>query len=122
MNNYDQSIVKLIRFCKEYGLYDSLQNNFRSLDDLTYKLSYYSIANYISIILKSTPTVILMRKNIIQAIIENDWKKFASDLIKKEKILTTLKTYNINKITKTSDGYFMYHYDDRIDDIWIEII
>lgn len=83
-NNVGKKIIRLIRFCKEYELYDIIKYNFKSIDDLEYQLSFYSIANYISIILRIAPNEILIRKNIVNSIVENDWKKFVKDLIDDE--------------------------------------
>lgn len=83
-NNVGKKIIMLIRFCKEYELYDIIKYNFKSIDDLEYQLSFYSIANYISIILRIAPNEILIRKNIVNSIVENDWKKFVKDLIDDE--------------------------------------
>lgn len=84
MKNVGKKIIMLIRFCKEYELYDIIKYNFKSIDDLEYQLSFYSIANYISIILRIAPNEILIRKNIVNSIVENDWKQFVKDLIDDE--------------------------------------
>lgn len=101
-NNVSKKIIKLIRFCKEYGLYDVLKYNFKSIDELECKLSYYSIASYISIILRIAPNEILIRRNIFNSIVENNWKQFVKDLIEaeekrkkiNEKMLKTLQNIN----------------------------
>lgn len=83
-NNVGKKIIRLIRFCKEYELYDIIKYNFKSIDELECKLSYYPIASYISIILRIAPNEIFIKKNILNSIVENDWKQFVKDLIEDE--------------------------------------
>lgn len=98
----NKKIIKLIRFCKEYGLYDVLKHNFKSVNELKCKLSYYSVANYISIILRIAPNEILIKRNILNFVVENNWKQFAKDLIEaeekrkkiNEEMLKTLQNIN----------------------------
>lgn len=104
-NKVSKKIIKLIRFCKEYGLYDSLKYNFKSIDDLKYKLSYYSIANYISIILRITPNEILIRKNILNSIVENEWKQFIKDLIEDEEKKKKINEEMIKMLQSINNSY-----------------
>lgn len=80
----NKEIIRLIRFCKEYELYDIIKYNFKSINELKCKLSYYSVANYISIILRIAPNEILIKRNILNFVVENNWKQFAKDLIEAE--------------------------------------
>lgn len=98
----NKKIIRLIRFCKEYELYDIIKYNFKSINELKCKLSYYSVANYISIILRIAPNEILIKRNILNFVVENNWKQFAKDLIEaeekrkkiNEEMLKTLQSIN----------------------------
>lgn len=98
----NKEIIRLIRFCKEYELYDIIKYNFKSINELKCKLSYYSVANYISIILRIAPNEILIKRNILNFVVENNWKQFAKDLIEaeekrkkiNEEMLKTLQSIN----------------------------
>lgn len=98
----NKEIIRLIRFCKEYELYDIIKYNFKSINELKCKLSYYSVANYISIILRIAPNEILIKRNILDFVVENNWKQFAKDLIEaeekrkkiNEEMLKTLQSIN----------------------------
>lgn len=98
----NKGIIRLIRFCKEYELYDIIKYNFKSVNELKCKLSYYSVANYISIILRLAPNEILIKRNILNFVVENNWKQFVKDLIEaeekrkkiNEEMLKTLQSIN----------------------------
>lgn len=124
-NNINKKIIKLIRFCKEYGLYDILKYNFKSINELKSKLSYYPIASYISIILRIAPNKILIRRNILNSIVENNWKLFVKDLIEaeekrkkiNEEMLKTLQSINNSYSFVFPRSYVpSYLLDDNEDD------
>lgn len=104
----NKKIIKLIRFCKEYGLYDVLKYNFKSIDELECKLSYYSIASYISIILRIAPNEILIRRNIFNSIVENDWKQFVKDLIEDEEKRKKINEEIIKALQSINNSYFVF--------------
>lgn len=107
-NNVGKKIIRLIRFCKEYELYDIIKYNFKSIDDLEYQLSFYSIANYISIILRIAPNEILIRKNILNSIVENDWKQFVKDLIDDEEKRKKINEEMRKALQIINNGYFVF--------------
>lgn len=107
-NNVGKKIIRLIRFCKEYELYDIIKYNFKSIDELECKLSYYSVANYISIILRLAPNEILIRKNILNSIVENDWKQFVKDLIEDEEKRKKINEEIIKALQSINNSYFVF--------------
>ena len=107
-NNVCKKIIRLIRFCKEYELYDIIKYNFKSIDDLEYQLSFYSIANYISIILRIAPNEILIRKNILNSIVENDWKQFVKDLIDDEEKRKKINEEMRKALQIINNSYFAF--------------
>ena len=107
-NNTSKKIIRLIRFCKEYELYDIIKYNFKSIDDLEYQLSFYSIANYISIILRIAPNEILIRKNILNSIVENDWKQFVKDLIEDEEKRKKINKEMRKALQSINNSYFVF--------------
>lgn len=107
-NNVGEKIIRLIRFCKEYELYDIIKYNFKSIDDLEYQLSFYSIANYISIILRIAPNEILIRKNILNSIVENDWKQFVKDLIEDEEKRKKINEEMLKALQTINNSYFVF--------------
>lgn len=107
-NNVCKKIIRLIRFCKEYELYDIVKYNFKSIDDLEYHLSFYSIANYISIILRIAPNEILIRKNILNSIVENDWKQFVKDLIEDEEKRKKINEEMLKALQTINNSYFVF--------------
>lgn len=107
-NNVSKKIIRLIRFCKEYELYDIIKYNFKSINELECKLSYYSIANYISIILRIAPNEILVRKNILNSIVENDWKQFVKDLIEDEEKRKKINEEIIKALQSINNSYFVF--------------
>ena len=109
-NNVGKKIIRLIRFCKEYELYDIIKYNFKSIDDLEYQLSFYSIANYISIILKIAPNEILIRKNILNSIVENDWKQFVKDLIEDEEKRKKINEEMLKALQSINNSYFVFQH------------
>ena len=109
-NNVGEKIIRLIRFCKEYELYDIIKYNFKSIDDLEYQLSFYSIANYISIILRIAPNEILIRKNILNSIVENDWKQFVKDLIEDEEKRKKINEEMLKALQSINNSYFVFQH------------
>lgn len=109
-NNVGEKIIRLIRFCKEYELYDIIKYNFKSIDDLEYQLSFYSIANYISIILRIVPNEILIRKNILNSIVENDWKQFVKDLIEDEEKRKKINEEMLKALQSINNSYFVFQH------------
>lgn len=107
-NNVGKKIIRLIRFCKEYELYDIIKYNFKSIDDLEHKLSFYSIANYISIILRIAPNEILIRKNIVNSIVENNWKQFVKDLIEDEEKRKKINEEMLKALQSINNSYFAF--------------
>lgn len=108
MKNVGKKIIRLIRFCKEYELYDIIKYNFKSIDDLEYQLSFYSIANYISIILRIAPNEILIRKNIVNSIVEYDWKQFVKDLIEDEEKRKKINEEMVKALQSINNSYFVF--------------
>lgn len=108
MNNVSKKIIRLLRFCKEYELYDIIKYNFKSIDELECKLSYYPIASYISIILRIAPNEILIRKNILNSIAENNWAQFVKDLIEDEEKRKKKNEEMLKALQTINNSYFVF--------------